>query len=719
MVPAVTVVKELSYMIIPISTATADPACWNYKLFFSILQTMKPSPYFFLFLLGLFFSLSTIAQQKRPSVGREPSWVTLNQYNPADFKLEHEAEDGYADIIFDKQVSLEQQSFYFRKASKILTEAGIQNCSEISVNFDPSYQQLIFHSIKIRRDNSVMDQLNLSKIKTIQQEKELNNFLYNGSLTAILFLEDVRKGDLVEYSYTLKGANPVFQGKFSTMFETDFSVPIGNIYYKLIVPKSRTITIKNKGTSLAPAIQTLPHQTIYEWKLDNVKAIHVQDNIPGWYDPYSMIMISEYQSWKEVNDWAMKLFPVINDLSSALQKKIADIRVKYNAPEEQTLAVLRFIQDDIRYMGMEMGENSHKPNHPNKIFSQRFGDCKDKSYLLCTMLRLLGIEASPVLINTQSKKLLTEWLPAANSFDHVTVRVHINNKYYWFDPTISLQRGDIDHISFPDYQYGLVIQLGTSGLTEIKVKEPGMVKIKESFDIRDMTGNARLAVTTKYSGSFADDVRYSFSTNSRNEMQKTYREYYAAYYEDITADSLAYSDNDTTGVLTIKEYYSIQNIWEVKNGIKKAFFYSYVIDGVLKKPKDTRRTMPFYLSYPAKYKEEIEIKLIDHWDATESSDTIETSSFLMTGNITYKHRKFLLDYEYESLKDHVLPDQLNEFMEGFKNKENNFSYVLSKTVDGKPLPDDKVADDKKSNASFYIGLFVLVIIGGVVWRIQR
>lgn len=410
---------------------------------------MKPSPNCLLILASLFFCLYSTAQHKKPSAGKEPSWVTINQYDPAAFKLEHEAEDGYADIIFERQVSLEHESFYVRTGNKILTETGIQNCSEISVNFDPTYQQLIFHSIKIHRGNAIIDQLNLGKIKIIQQEKELSNFLYNGSLTAILFLEDVRKGDLIDYSYTLKGANPVFKGKFSTIFETDFTVPLGNIYYKLIVPASRTVTIKNRGTSLVPVKQILPHKTVYEWKLDNVKPVPVQDNLPGWYDPYSIVMVSEYQSWKEVNDWAMKLFPAITAPSPALKKKINDIRSKYSSREEQIAAALRFVQDDIRYMGMELGQNSHKPAHPDKIMAQRFGDCKDKSYLLCTILRSLDIEASPVLINTTIKKLLLERLPAARAFDHVTVRVHINNKYYFFDPTISLQEAILIIFRFP------------------------------------------------------------------------------------------------------------------------------------------------------------------------------------------------------------------------------------------------------------------------------
>ena len=68
-----------------------------------------------------------------------------------------------------------------------------------------------------------------------------------------------------------------------------------------------------------------------------------------------------------------------------------------------------------------MGKNSYKPHSPDRVMQQRFGDCKDKSYLLCTLLQAMNIEASPVLISTSYKKTITNWLPSPALFDHCTV----------------------------------------------------------------------------------------------------------------------------------------------------------------------------------------------------------------------------------------------------------------------------------------------------------
>ena len=684
------------------------------------MQLMKLLRYHFLTLSLFLFFVQVSAQGKKPLTGKEPAWATKNEYNYKDSRLDHEAEDGYFDIAYEQQVSLEQQSFFCRKSIKILTEAGIQNSSEISIDFDPSYQQLIFHSIRIIRGNTSINQLNLSKIKTIQQEKDLDSHLYNGSLSSVLFLEDVRKGDIIEYSYTIKGFNPIFKGKYASIYDMDFRVPVGCLYYKLIMPKDRRVFIKNNNTSIQPVISEKPGETVYEWKSEQVKALRIQDNIPSWYDPYSIVMVSEYKSWKEVNDWAIELFPVVNTVSPGLQKKIDEIKANYSTPEKQVVAALRFVQDDVRYLGIEMGESSHKPGSPDKIYSQRFGDCKDKSYLLCTILRLLGLESYPVLINTYAKKTMLNALPSARSFDHVTALLRLNGKEYWFDPTISFQRGPLDLIAYPDYECGLVIQPGTDDLTVINKKEPGMVSVKEVFDIPDMSGAATLTVISKYSGSFADDMRSSFSNSSAYEMQKTFRDYYANFYDHITADSIHTTDDENSGVFVTREYYTIEELWKLEGGVKKAAFDPYVIDGIIKRPKETRRKMPYKLVWPAKYREDVEINLPEEWSADQSFDKINNAAFTMTARFSHDGRRTIyLEYAYENLKDHVDSAELKTYMDGLAERDKEFSYVLSYDMNDQPLLTETPKGKRKSNTGYYLGFLLLLVIGGIVWWTQR
>ncbi|MEP7317451.1 MAG: DUF3857 domain-containing protein, partial [Panacibacter sp.] len=471
------------------------------------------NPIHLFFILIIFLTLQSAAQYKKLHIEKQPVWVTLNNIDYNKTSLDAEAEEGSIDIAFEEQVSVELQTSYYKKAIKIISEAGIQSSSEVSIDFDPSYQQLYLHTINIIREGKAINKLELQKIKVIQQETELSRSLYNGALTAVLFLEDIRKDDIIEYSYSIKGFNPIFKGKYAENFSTVYSVPVYWMYYKLTCANTRNLNIKSIGSNDSYTTSNATGNNTYEWKFNDVHALHIQDKTPGWYDPFSMIMISEFNSWKEVNDWATALFPSDISLSPGLQKKIESIKTTASTDEARVLAALRFVQDDVRYLGIELGEHSHLPNNPNKIFDQRFGDCKDKAYLLCVMLDNMGITADPVLINTQYKKAINNWLPSCYDFDHCTVRVILNNNIYFFDATIAYQRGYLQYISFPDYQTGLVLTDTTTALTQIALQESGNVKVKEMFTIPDMNGKAKLVATTIYSGSYADDMRSSFRNN--------------------------------------------------------------------------------------------------------------------------------------------------------------------------------------------------------------
>jgi hypothetical protein len=681
-----------------------------------ILTAMRQTAFTIVF---IFFLSAFSRAQNKISKEQIPSWVTMTSINYNQAILDNDAEDGYVDLDYEMHVSVSSQTKYFKKVVKILTESGVENSSEISIDFDPSYQKLAFHSLKIIRDRQVIDKLSSAKFKVVQQEKDLDKHLYDGSLTAISFLEDIRVNDVIEYSYSIKGFNPIFDGKYFGLYDVQYSVPIYNIVYKLHVPSDRTLTIKNRGTDIRPYIQQDNSETSYEWKLSLVKALRLPKHTPAWYDAYPMIMVSEFKSWKEVSDWARALYPVNIEVSSSLQKKISAIQQKNSTAESKTLAALRFVQDDIRYTGIEAGENSHKPHNPDQIFRQRFGDCKDKSYLLCVMLRKMGIEADPVLINTDSRKAILNWLPSPSIFDHVTTRVKINNNVFWFDPTISYQRGSIKNISYPDYQCGLVVSESTNALTEIPLSEKGDISIKEIFNVPDMSGLAHLIVKTEYSGTYADYTRDNFKNNSNYEMLKKYKGYYTDYFKDIKADSIAFRDDEASGFITTNEYYTIGDFWELEDGIKKASLAPFVIDGALTKPDEVNRSTPYSLSFPINYKEEVEVNLPEEWPVEESSDLIKTPASLFKYDYSFSGSRVSLKYEYAHLKDCIQPNELKDYLEAYKKINDNSGFSLTFNENNRTYVKSSSSQNGKSGNVYSILYSILALAAIITFTIRR
>ena len=64
-------------------------------------------------------------------------------------------------------------------------------------------------------------------------------------------------------------------------------------------------------------------------------------------------------------------------------------------------AIARFVGQEIRYNSWPFGTHGYEPFSAATIFERRFGDCKDKSILMRQMLKEIGVEAVPVLINAE------------------------------------------------------------------------------------------------------------------------------------------------------------------------------------------------------------------------------------------------------------------------------------------------------------------------------
>src|SRR5207248_2540777 len=114
---------------------------------------------------------------------------------------------------------------YYRHVRKVFTPSAVQNASEITFDFDPSYQQLVIHDIAVIRGKETIHELDPASIRIIEKEDEAHDRIYDGILSAIAFVKDVRPGDVLDYSWSLQGANPLLGMKYADTYDLTTVVP--------------------------------------------------------------------------------------------------------------------------------------------------------------------------------------------------------------------------------------------------------------------------------------------------------------------------------------------------------------------------------------------------------------------------------------------------------------------------------------------------------------
>ena len=123
------------------------------------------------------------------------------------------------------------------------------------------------------------------------------------------------------------------------------------------------------------------------------------------------------------------------------------MRLSFNSIRARVLGALQWVQGEIRYFSVSLGESTHRPHDPAWVVQRRYGDCKDKTYLLVSLLRELGIDAQPMLVSLQSRRMPAKLLPSPEVFDHAIVRVRLQGKSYYLDGTRPAQSaGRLDTI---------------------------------------------------------------------------------------------------------------------------------------------------------------------------------------------------------------------------------------------------------------------------------
>lgn len=604
-------------------------------------------------LMAFFFLIafcSAYGQGKNFFIDRkDPSWIIKKDSKGATPPAK-DISDGYFLSFYENQNNVELQEDYSHTIREIVSDAGVQNGSEISVTYEPGFQKLIFHKIILWRNNQPSDQLKASKFKVLQKEKDLSKFIYSGTFNAYLLLDDVRKGDRIEYAYTIKGYNPAFGQKYATGLYFESSSSIGHSYTNVIVNKNRTLQFKNFNFNEAPKITEKDGLKMYEWESKLTKTYRTADYEPSWYNPFKRTQLTEYKNWNEVVNWGLAIndYPVEN--TGLLVSKAQELKQKSgNNPKKYIELATRFVQDEIRYMGIETGQYSHKPNSPEKVLRQRYGDCKDKSLLLVHLLNQMNINAYMAYVDTYTRIKTIEELPSPFAFNHVVVVAEMNNHKIWIDPTISYQRGPIDRLYFPDYGQALVIKKGVNALENVISNPKGKLKSNLTFTLSspDSNKNTVLIVKSVYTDNYADNIRATIAESGTDDLEKQYLEYYTKSYTgiEITAP-IEIKDNESTNTLEITESYEISDIWDGQTDAGKPYasFYADLISPRLRKIPAKARIAPLSLGAPINIDQTITIHLPMYWDLDAAPFKLENEALYFETKASQKDKTIVLNY---------------------------------------------------------------------------
>ena len=587
----------------------------------------------------------------------------------------------YRWLLSDRQINAQNDEQFVHEARQILNSAAVHYGSQISINYDPTYQSLTFHWARLWRGTNKLERLNPDQVHVSQAGLNVEELLFSSTKTATLILDDVRVGDIVDYAYTIEGGNPALEGKFFDKARLQFAYPVERAVTRLVWPATgtRRLYIKNHLTDIEPAKIRRTNAIEFIWAVSNVPALRLELPVPVWYDPYPSVQLSEWDKWSDVNRWALRLFTTTNTPSPELTRKINEWK-QLPDPADRVLAALRFVQEEVRYLGMEDGASGYQPEQPSDVFARRRGDCKDKSFLLLTMLRALKIQAFPVLVNTHLRQELAELQPSPVLFNHAIVQVILDGQSYWLDSTGNYERGLLTQRNWPNYGLGLVVAPGTTGLTPItQCRVQPQTTVTENLYLGDLGSPSTVKIVTLAEGNDADRLRARFATSTRDELERENLNEYAKLYPFIRrTEPLIYFDDEQLNQVKITESYAIDKMWNRLPGEQNhhARIYPVNVDEALERPTVSVRTMPLGLDFPIHQIFHAEVNITGGLPIDPSQVKIDDPAFFFERTVKVWGTKMFLNYEYRSWTNAVMTEAVPACMRALDNATDALGYTV-------------------------------------------
>jgi transglutaminase-like putative cysteine protease len=588
-----------------------------------------------------------------------PAWVRTVTWSESPVPA---TTNGFVDRLADYQVNIETEETYTHFVYLITTPGALNNGSQLAISFDPSFQSVSLHTAKRWRAGVALSQDDAS-FRVIQREESLEQSVYSGEQTWLAFLKDVQVGDTIEVAYTVRGFNPVFAGRYCASYGLQTSTPTQRALLRVLSPPGRTPAFRVANSTVAPTVGTAGGRQEYSLALSDLPPVTYEENLPYGFQPGVRVDISEFAGWPEVAAWGAALYAPAVDVGSGtaggdIAATAREVTEGQETDEQKALAILRWVQDSVRYLGIETGINSHQPRAAAEVLANRFGDCKDKVALLLGMLKAAGVRAWPVLVHTWRQDLVHAGLPSPLAFNHVIAALSLSTRgTIYVDPTRSNQGGPIAQSGLSDFGWGLPLLPGTRDLVALPAPTVSVYSKAEVFQVADLSGPAELSVRYEYRSMAADDMRGWIAESGLDGVQKGITDSARDLYGDLTVTTpVDISDIRESNVIVVRMGLHLEKFLSTeKSTTTFALFPSLILDK-LKAPAGTDpRTQPGYVPFPVDITQWQEVDLPVDWAVATGTRTVKNSLFRASSTVTSTNRVVKVQSEYHTLAGRVEP----------------------------------------------------------------
>ena len=379
--------------------------------------------------------------------------------------------------------------------------------------------------------------------------------------------------------------------------------------------------------------------------------------MPHIHDIVPRLRYSSIADWHDVYLWYKDLAKGRYTPDAQIEEKVQQLTETLVTETEKIRALYQFVTANIRYVGIELGQSAYQPSPAAEVFQVQYGDCKDKTTLLISMLELIGITAYPVLMSSAPYEQVDTTLPALSQFNHMIAAIPTGaDTYIWLDPaSTTCSYGNLPYNT--QGRTGLLISDTHGKFVETPVFPPESNRLVSTTD---MTLNSQGAVEgtlhIQTSGQYDLNMRWAYQQVQPRALKDVLATELSQQFPGIQVLWSELSDLTALSVpVEMRIGFRVENYATPLSGnmlmplpIDEFREYAEAFAGA-------QRVYSLDFGYPTQVEKTIRIRIPEGWRAALPEDThhaVESSEFTRA----YRQVENLITYRLMfTLKNKVLP----------------------------------------------------------------
>lgn len=383
------------------------------------------------------------------------------------------------------------------------------------------------------------------KDQIIDRAAALNDVYNETRVKVIDASSSAEEGTVFGYEWILE--QKAFVNQDSWFFQDNLPTVVSR--YTLALPQgwsAESVTFNH------PKIEPIIKGNIYVWELKELAFIEAEQASPSFASLVPRIAVSyfppegsrvgaSFSKWSDVSTWLSQLADPQANPDSAIKAKVLSITSSAKSEQEQISAIAKYVQNT-QYISIQSNiarGGGYKPHLASEVFAKSYGDCKDKANLMRAMLKVININAYPLVIYSGDPSHVREEWPSPQQFNHCIVAISVKEdnplkaavshptlgKLLVFDPTDDITPlGDLP--GHEQNSFALLVAGEAGSLMKMPVSEPESNLLSRSSNLTLSSDGAISGTVKEISfGQAAVRARSEFRILAPPDYQKLMEEW--------------------------------------------------------------------------------------------------------------------------------------------------------------------------------------------------